>query len=405
MNTTESQRRVPAIRVLWLAAVAGVTAILVACGGGGGDGAATVTPASTGTTFSAPISGFGSVILNGVRIDDSAATVTLDDDNANGKDADLKLGMVIEVEGERDNGAKTGKASSIAGRSFVQGPISAINVAGNQLTVLGVVVTVTPGTVFDGANVSGLGSLALNGTVEIHGIPNATGSTLKATRVERIPATSEVRLTGTVQGAAAGTFTLNGITVQDPSVSLVNLPNGVTNGMLVRVKGTLTNPTTIVASKVRQVRLTPVLTEGRRLELEGVVTKLTSATDFEVNGVKVSVPATAATQGTPVLGARVEVEGTVVNGTLVASKVEVKNEAQEQDDAHELHGPIASLDKTQQTFTLRNGTIVVKWDSNTVFDNGSLPRRADDLVLGLKVQVKGKVTGNVVLATRIELDK
>lgn len=404
MKAIQSKRRVLTARALWLAAAAGFTAILVACGGGGdGAPAATATPASTSTTFSAPISGFGSVIVKGVRLDNSTATVTLDDNDA--KDADLKLGMVVEVEGERDNGAKTGKATSIAARSFVQGPISAINVAANQLTVLGTVVTVTAGTVYDGDNVSGLSALAVNDSVEIHGIPDATGSTLKATRIQRIPATTEVRLTGTVQGATADSFTLNGITVQYLPANLVNLPGGVTNGMLVRVKGVLASPTKIIASKVRQVSLTPALKDGWRVEVEGVVTKFNSPTDFEVNGVKVSVPANADVHGTPVLGARVEVEGTMVNGVLVAKEVEVKNEAQEQDDAHELHGQIFSIDKTHQTFTLRNGAITVKWDGNTIFDNGTLPHRADDLVLGLKVEVKGKVMGNVVLATRIELDK
>jgi hypothetical protein len=405
MNATHFNRRFLQPHTLWLAAAAGLTAVLVACGGGGGGGNGTPTPTTTATTFSGPISGFGSVIVNGVRIDDSAATITLDDDNGGGRDVDLKLGMVVEVEGERDSGAQTGKATSIATHSFVQGPISAINPAGNQLTVLGVVITVTPGTAFAGTDVTALGSLALNDTVEIHGLPNGTGGSLKATYIERIPATNDARLTGTVQDAASGSFTLNGITVQYLPTNLVNLPGGVTNGMTVRVKGTLSSPTTIVASKVRQLNLVPALAEGRQMELEGIISTFNSATDFAIATLKVSVPSNATVSGTPALGSRVEVKGTVVGGILVATQVEVENEAQEPAEAHELHSLIASIDKTQQNFTLRDGALVVKWDSSTVFDSATLPHGADDLALGLKVEVRGRLTGNAVLATRIKQDK
>jgi len=90
--------------------------VLAACGGGGGGDLAGVGTGGTGTVSSTvgvgPISGFGSVIISGVRYDDSAATVTDEDGNARTR-ADLKLGMVGAVSGSADFVAGTGVATGI----------------------------------------------------------------------------------------------------------------------------------------------------------------------------------------------------------------------------------------------------------------------------------------------------
>jgi hypothetical protein len=386
---------------LWVAVIV-LALLLIACGGGGGGGAggfASVGSGGTGASFSGPVSGFGSIIVNGVRIDDSGATVTLDDDKTDGRNTDLRLGMMVEVEGERDSGGATGKAASITSSSFVQGPISAVNAGANQLTVLGVTVTVTPRTVYEG--VTGIAALAANDTVEVHGIVNGSGG-VTATRVEKKVATSEVRLTGTVQSFDATMFVISGVTVQYQPAELVDLPNGISTGMLLRVKGTLSGAA-IDATRVRQVRLAPAIKEGQVLEIEGFVTRFTSATNFEVNGVAVTVPAGAKVQGTVAPGSRVEVEGTVINNVVSANKVETKDDNVLDDVAYEVHDVISNLNLLNKSFTLRNGTITVKWDSATTFDS-SLVGAAAGLINGLKVEVRGKMTGNELLAARIKLD-
>jgi hypothetical protein len=398
MNSNESPYRVPT-RSLWILVIVCLTAILVACGGGAGS-IAGVGSGGTGASFSGPISGFGSIIVNGVRIDDSSANITLDDDKTGASDVDLKLGMMVEVEGDRDADGITGKAARIWARSFLQGPVSAIDTASNRLTVLGVTVAVTSRTVFDGAGVTGLGALQVNDTVEIHGIPDGSGG-LKATRIERIPATSDVRLTGIVQGAGASTFTVNGFTVQYQPADLVNFPGGVSAGMLVRVKGALSGAT-VDAASVRQVRLTPAVKNRQHVEVEGIVTGFSSAGSFEVNGMPVTVANGAKVDGMVALGVRVEVKGETENDVLVASKVEAEDdEGEQKEDAFELHGPIVNLDSTAGAFTMRKGAVTVKWDGNTRFDQ-AFPGAG--LATGLKVKVKGKMKGNVLVATTVELD-
>src|SRR5437899_333127 len=225
MNLVQSKRfgRQP---LLWLARVLGATAILVACGGGGGS-AGVAGAGTTATMARGPITGFGSVIVNGVRFDDKGADILINDEVA--KNDDLRLGMEVEIEGERDPATAIGKATSISAASAVEGAISAI--AGNTLTVLNMTVTITPRTVFEG--VAGLAGLKVGAIVEIFGMANGQGGFI-ATRIEvKEPQVvqNEVRITGTVQklDAAAKTFMINGTTVDFSAARLDDLPNGLTD--------------------------------------------------------------------------------------------------------------------------------------------------------------------------------
>lgn len=110
----------------WLAAAL-VTAVLMACGGSGGGDMAGVGTGGTGTVSSVvsmgPISGFGSVIVAGVRYDDSHAVVTDEEGNVRGRDA-LKLGMVTTIRGSADFVAGSGVAESIRyGSELVEGVV------------------------------------------------------------------------------------------------------------------------------------------------------------------------------------------------------------------------------------------------------------------------------------------
>jgi len=89
----------------------------------------------------------------------------------------------------------------------------------------------------------------------------------------------------------------------------------------------------------------------------------------------------------------------IVGGVLVAAKVEVddENEAVENEVfKNELHGLISGF--AGKTFQLRNTTVT--FDNNTVFTGLT----AADLANGLNVEVKGIVTGNMVLATTIKME-
>lgn len=402
MNATGHPAHASPFQRRWLAAILALISILAACGGSGSGlgGIADVGSGGTGAAFTGPISGFGSVILNGVRFDDSAARIILDDDNTSAKSADLKLGMMVDIEGKQDANGLTGKAATISGRSYVQGPVSAIDAAAGQLTVLGLKVAIVSSTVLDGPGVSALANLRANDVVEIYGIADGAGG-LIATRIEKKPATDEVRIVGVTQETSATQFRLNGITVQYRPSNLFGSDGRLSDGNLVRVKGVLLEPDRVIASSVREVALTPAPREGLRFEVEGVVTRFDMPAEFELNGLKVNIAGLTNRQSTLALGRRIEVEGIVINNVLVANRIEVKDEKDERNEANQLIGAIDSIDPATQSFTMRNGTIKVKWDDKTKFDSAMLPRGGASFTAGLRVEVKGKVVGNILQASKI----
>src|SRR5882762_4999985 len=113
--------------------------LLTGCGGGG-----TSNTALLKTSYiSGPIRGFGSVIINGVRLDVSGASVANDDDQAQ-TESDLKLGMMADAEAGEitvDSSGSRGAAQSLHVRSAIVGPVN--SVATKSLVVLGQTVDVT----------------------------------------------------------------------------------------------------------------------------------------------------------------------------------------------------------------------------------------------------------------------
>ena len=112
---TMSRRHALAAPAAALLAASLGPALLAACGGGGDGGTPIggggVTPQSL---MIGPIAGLGSIIVNGVRFDDSTAQVSNDEDGSGHPSRDLKLGMMVEVESSRINDATgTAKAAVI----------------------------------------------------------------------------------------------------------------------------------------------------------------------------------------------------------------------------------------------------------------------------------------------------
>jgi hypothetical protein len=121
----------------------------------------------------------------------------------------------------------------------------------------------------------------------------------------------------------------------------------------------------------------------------------TSSTSFEVNGLTVDATNASFPDGTAgiVLGARVEVHGTVTDGVLVATKVEVQDRRDHGRRDLELRGELGNLDSTAKTFALRGVTV---WYGGTVtYGNGT----EADLANGKRVEVKGVLSAD---RTRLE---
>lgn len=373
-------------------------ALLVACGGGGDAGTTgtTSTPAAAVSYSQGAITGFGSVFVNGVRFDDSAASVSDDDGNASSSNA-LKLGMMVQVDaGAVDMSASSAVAAAIRWGSEVVGPVGTIDTSASTVQVLGQTVLVTTSTVFDSTLAGGLSALTAGAVVEVHGILDTANNRIVATRIEPKTGATAYKIRGAIAAldTTAKTFTINGQLISYASLSAANVPANLANGQIVRVRLQTTQVSGAWVATVLRGGLR-VPDSNREAEVEGAITVFTSATDFEISGLKVD--ATNATfpdgQTGVVLGARVEVHGTVTNGVLVATKVEIESRRTPEQRLLELRGTFTNLNTTDKTFALRGVTV---WYGGTVtYKDGT----EATLATNAKVEVKGVLSTD---RTRLE---
>ncbi len=370
----------------WRAAAAAAVAVAISACGGGGD---TAVASSTAAWAEGPITGLGSIIVNGIRYDDSQARVERADDGSAQSSAALKLGMMVELQSSSpDEASGRASASVIRFGSEIVGPISAVDITAQTLTVLGQVIEIKPNTVFDDSLPGGLAALAVNRVVEIHALLDATSGRYVATRIEDKTGVLVYRLRGLVANldSTAKTFSLGATVISYADIATADLPNNFANGMRVRVQLRTTQVNgQWVASAVRTgVKRVADFNDAR---LRGIVSAFTSAQAFEVNGMRVDASAARfePAAGAVVLGARVEVKGKVVDGVLVASKIEVEgaHNAREWRQT-ELHGTVSALNTTARTFLLREVTI--DYSAVSEWKDGS----AADLADGKRVEVKGE---------------
>lgn len=306
--------------------------LIAACGGGseqvaGIDGRGNPAPVVAVVSKGA-ITGFGSVIVNGQVFNTNAATFTID--GSVGTQADLAVGDVVVIEGTVDaNGNPV--ASSVTYDDAVEGPITAIDLAGETLTVLGQLVRVDAGTSFgsdDNTDPKSINELAIDEVVEVSGFFLANG-TISATRIERKAAGGELEVTGTVSNAGATTFEINGFVVDFSGATPLNFPNGAPeNGQRVEAKGNLGVNGELIATEV-EFKGGDFGDDGDEAEVEGFITAVISASEFEVEGIRVMVNAQTTYQNGSsanlVLDRKVEVEGRInASGVLVADSVEFK---------------------------------------------------------------------------------
>jgi hypothetical protein len=413
------------VRAPWRLLAGAVVAVVVAAGCGGGvDSGGTGAPVQAQS--SGPISGFGSVIVNGVRYDEAAATV-LDDDGVAQPRSALALGMTVDIDaGAISRDSATGVASAVATRiqfgSAIRGPVEAVDAAASTLTVLGQTVRVDADTVF--AGVAGLSGLGAGVLVDVHGLLDAGSETYVATRIRRVDELAEYRLRGIVSelDLVAKTFAIGGARIRYAGVLPQDLPQ-LANGAIARVKLQAVQQAGMWVLSQAAIGQ-PALREGVETEVEGLIDGFASLASFRVDGRPVDasgadVEFKHGTASQLADGLRVEVEGLVQDGVIVARKVKIKqvgrsdDEGDDDDDGDDddedddnnkrftLHGALESLNPTQRTFVLRGTTVV--FDNGTRFSAGTVA----DLAAGAEVEVKGVLTpdGTQIRATRIKFGK
>jgi hypothetical protein len=378
-----------------------LAALFIAAGCGGVDSGG--TGATSPVVSVGPISGFGSIIVNGVRFDETAATIKDDDDNTLTGDR-LQLGVLSRVEGSAPVGATGNQravAHSIRISSVLIGPVASIDASAGSLRVLGQTVIVTPATAFDSLLAGGLASVTIGSTVQVYGRYDPARSRYTATRIEASPNPVYYQLRGPI-AAVDGTrltLTIGGQTIDYSGVPPGDAAHAVA-GNIVRAKLQTVQQSGAWIAVALSSGVLPL--PDSEAEIEGRISAFTSSSQFSVDGTPVDASMASFPNGTTgvMLGARVSVQGVSAAGVVHATTVSVEGDESQSNSNFELHGAIEAIDPVALTFTLRG--LTVDYSGSVRYEGGT----ASDLAVGRRVEVKGTLsgTGTGIIAKDIEFD-
>ncbi len=384
---------------------------LAACGGGSGssnDSAPQAAAQSVPVISSGTVTGFGSVFVNGVRFETSGATFTIN--GKPGTQGDLRVGHVVRIHGRRD-GSGNCTADRVDFDDLVKGPVTTVAAAAGTLVVMGQTVLVDADTSFDD-NIPGasLAGLAAGDIVEVSGMRRADGD-IQATRVEGKPAGTVFEVTGVAAAVdtAAHKVNVSALVIDYSAATVQNFPGGQPrNGDLIEARGSSLNTAgELVASAIELKRDDDDRGAGMEVEIEGLITRFVSPTDFDVAGKPVTTTSTTRFENGSAadlaLNVKVEAEGQVnASGVLVANKVQFKRQGSARIEAR-----VDSVDRAANKLVELGIDVTV--NANTrVEDKGDqrVPNfNIGSITAGDFVEVRGAelpADSNDVVASRLE---
>jgi Domain of unknown function (DUF5666) len=385
---------------------------LSSCGGDGGVGSGgtgiTAAGLQTGT-----VSGFGSVIIEGNKYDDSTATISVETEPGNAvavASAAIKLGMQV-----RANFDASEKLTTLVSVPTVVGTISTVGlntlvVAGQNIKILTSNSGASAPTVFEGVTSSA--DFVKGDRIEVSGQLDSANA-IVATRIELLDDTNILTKVTGVAGDVVSTTAPNSVTTQRFSVGALTVSTDastkklplqtssatlVKNGDIVTVWTNADVGNSMIARVVRIedssfVTSTPWRVGGpitqldvvaRTLRIGDVTVNFASATfsggllsDLQ-NGLLVRVKGTAATANNRQLNA------TDIQLFKASDKVKI-----------ELSGTISDF-TSPSSFRVR-GTLVNASSANITFNNGQATNFSD----GVLIEMEGEIINGVMSPSRV----
>jgi hypothetical protein len=388
-------------------------ASIAACGGGDGVGSGgTGIIGSSNGVQTGSVSGFGSVIIEGNKYDESVAVVSVDIEPGNALTRtvpSIQLGMQVKASFDSNE-----RITATTILPTIIGKVASVNLSsgGDSLVVAGQTVRLQSSTaassaptVFEG--VTSAKGLVAGDNLEVHGYANSDG-TIIATRVELLDDSSTVtRLAGFVSDvsttASGQSFKIAGLLINLRSSAKV-LPAGsvVKNGDRVSVWSKVdavasavgtSSVQTLEANVVRIDATTSVSSNNQPWRIAGPISSIdSSAKTMKVDEVLINF--TNATLKNALLadlqkGAVVRVKGTGSNALeveLLTSPEKVKIE---------LSGLVSDFNSAA-SFKVRS-SLVNASAANIVFVNGTKANLGD----GVLIDVEGNVVGGVIVPTLV----
>lgn len=392
--------------ILPMTAIVSATLVIAACGGGGAgtSGSVASSAASTSSTTSATetptaigaITGFGSIVVDGVTYDDSSAAIEVESSPGRKSLAEAKLGHRVLLSLRTD-----GKLGRVELLPEVQGAVTAVDATAGKLVINGQTIVVNadaavgPVTAF-GNGYTSLADVLVGDNVEVHGTQSTDSSgaaVITATRIEkRVAAESMLRASGYIQNLAASgsSFTLGGLTVSYAGVTPSPTGSTLANGTYVSVMATTPiSGSTMTASAIRVLNPKSVIS-AEVVRVAGVVAGYDAKTSsFTINGlqVKASTASLQPTGASLASGKYARVTGSIDSaGALVATEIQLRDSTK---PPVELKGSITSFTSLAD-FRVRG----VQVDASAVTTLTNCPTTG--LAVGQFVQVSGSVVSGTV---------
>lgn len=405
-------------RGFWAAGLTGlVLGLVVACGGGGGGNFAGID--RLGVT-NGTVTGFGSIIVNGVHYEvGNQTTFNIDDSGGGGQD-DLRPGQQVTIQWDSLDDGVTRRSQSVSYDDTLEGPIASIDLPGQSMVVLGQVVIVDAATSFDDEiSPRDLTGLAVDDVIEISGQIDGNGA-IRATRIDFSENTNDFEVRGVVESldTLTSTFVINGLTVD---YSDLISPPTLTNGLFVEVEADDFDSVSgsVLATKV-EIEDDGIsgADDGDDGEVEGYITSFTSATSFAVSGVPVTTNGQTAYEdgvvGDLAENVKVEVKGEVnASGVLVASTVEFKSGDDDEDGDDDridgrVEGNVTAVNSGAGTLAIAGVAITVTAETRYEDQTGVAGQSfgLDDITVGNYVEVRGDPgAGATLTAVIVERDE
>jgi hypothetical protein len=356
--------------------------------GSGGTGAS-ASAGDSGDSGVGGVGGVASIIVNDVRYNTAGAVLKL-------RDApQLQLGMTVKVNGPTNADFTAGEATEVESAVDARGVVTSVNPGNGDLVVLGMRISTDATTVW--GNIPGLGALAPGMTVQVWGLPAGPGL-LRATRIEKLLAGTPV-LSGVVQNldVSSRKFVLGSLPVD---FSQIASPAALAAGVNVRVRTNLSLAAGVLQATSVELWYPVSLRDGTRRQLGGVVTDFSGISSFRVLGTPVDA-SSAQVSGGPAAaianGVELNVAGTVINGSLVATKIKIKKTPGGASTASFTAMGTVGAFRSLADFKVK-GQAIDASGAGIQFVNGI----AGQLGNGVKVTiVGGRIVNDVLIATQV----
>lgn len=206
---TDPNRRATLLALLW-------TGLTGGCGVGQDGTGATPDTQATGV-----VTGFGSVIVDGVSYEVANAEIATDGTGGRRQD-DLRVGMVVTLTGSLANDGTSGSAARLNFESLIRGTLDAAPGA-TSLQVLGQRIGFDSATVFDG--VDSAADLAAGDAIQVSGFTDPAGG-YRATWIGKENSAPAPQLTGFLSAVNSAQVQLAGITLNITGAALVGFGAG-----------------------------------------------------------------------------------------------------------------------------------------------------------------------------------